>query len=377
MTASLRRSFPESALAAALFLVCFVAVHHWFWGRLQIVDWPGYRDDARAILDHGLVPYRDFPVEYPPLALPVFLLPAAFSNYASAFADLMAACGVAVMVVVAAIDKRAAFYAALAPVLVGSLVLSRFDLWPVLLVAIALLALVEGDDAVGWAFLGAGVGAKLWPLVIVPLALHWSLRRGHRRAPFAGLAVAAAVFVPFAVVAPHGLWASVHGQGDRPLQIESLGASLLTVFSHPRVVTTHGSQNVAGHGLLAAAFAFAQLVAVVACWVAYARGPATRDRLLTYSAAAVCAFVAFGKVLSPQYLLWLIPLVPLVGGARRLPALVALTAACALTQVWFPLRYFAYADSFHLAGVVLARDLVLVALYAVLVWPAATRPRRE
>ncbi len=374
MTASLRRSFPESALAAALFVACFVAVHHWFWGELQIVDWPGYRDDARAILDHGLVPYRDFPVEYPPLALPVFLLPAAFSNYASAFADLMAACGVALTVVVAAIDKRAAFYAALAPVLVGSLILSRFDLWPVLLVVIALLALVEGDDAVGWAFLGAGVAAKLWPLVIVPIALYWSLRRGHRRAPFAGLAVAAAVFVPFAVIAPHGLWASVHGQADRPLQIESLGASLLTVFSHPRVVTTHGSQNVAGHGLLAAAFALVQLLAIAACWVAFARGPATRERLLTYTAAAVCAFVAFGKVLSPQYLLWLIPLVPLVGGARRLPALVVLTAACALTQVWFPLRYFAYADSLHLAGVVLARDLVLVALYAVLLWPV-TAPR--
>jgi uncharacterized membrane protein len=378
VTASLRRSFPESALAAALFLVCFVAVHHWFWGELQIVDWPGYRDDAQAILDHGLVPYRDFPVEYPPLSLPVFLLPAAFANYASAFAALIAACGVAMTVAVAAIDKRAAFYAALAPVLVGSLVLSRFDLWPVLLVVVALFALVEGDDAVGWGFLGAAVAAKLWPLVIVPIALVWSLRRGHRRAPFVGLAIAAAAFLPFAVVAPHGLWASVHGQADRPLQIESLGASLLTVFSHPHVITTHGSQNLAGHGLFAAVFALAQVLALAVSWLVFARGPATPNRLLTSSAAAVCAFVAFGKVLSPQYLLWLIPLVPLAGGARRLPALLVLTTACVLTQIWFPLRYFDYADSFDLAGVVLARNLTLVALYVVLVWPQGpltrTRP---
>jgi hypothetical protein len=74
-------------------------------------------------------------------------------------------------------------------------------------------------------------------------------------------------------------------------------------------------------------------------------------------------------VLSPQYLLWLIPLVPLVRGRRGLVATALLTAALVLTQVWFPQRYFAYALDFRLAGVVLARDFVLVALLAVLAWP--------
>jgi hypothetical protein len=378
VTSSLRRSLPESAVAAALFVACFVAVHYWFWGQLQIVDWPGYRDYGRAIVDHGLVPYRDFSVEYPPGSILVFVIPTAFANYAGAFAILMAICGVAMTVVVAAIDKRAAFYAALAPILVGSLVLSRFDLWPDVLVVLALLGLLVGSDAVGWAFLGAAVGVKLWPIVLVPIALLWSFRHGRRRAPLWGLGVALAIFAPFALLGPHGLWASVHGQADRPLQIESLGASFLTVFAHPVVISSHGSQNLEGHGFYAGVFALVQLCAIVVCWIEFARGPATRNRFLTCSAAAVCAFVAFGKVLSPQYLLWLIPLVPLVAGARRLPALVLLTVACVLTQIWFPLRYFAYADSFHLAGVVLARDLVLVALFFVLAWPtdSATPPAK-
>ena len=46
-----------------------------------------------------------------------------------------------------------------------------------------------------------------------------------------------------------------------------------------------------------------------------------------------------------------------------------LTVALVLTQVWFPQRYFDYALEFRNAGVVLTRDLVLVALLAVLAWP--------
>jgi hypothetical protein len=75
--------------------------------------------------------------------------------------------------------------------------------------------------------------------------------------------------------------------------------------------------------------------------------------------------------------LWLIPLVPLVRGRRGLVAVVVLTAACVLTQVWFPQRYFAYADDFDLAWVVLLRDLVLVALLAVLVTPRPARALRH
>ncbi len=59
---------------------------------------------------------------------------------------------------------------------------------------------------------------------------------------------------------------------------------------------------------------------IVALWLAFLRGPVDQDRLVRYSAACVCAFVAFGKVLSPQFLLWLVPFVPLVRGRRGLAA---------------------------------------------------------
>jgi hypothetical protein len=372
-----RSSAPDAlfvaAAATALFLVCWGLVHRWFWAHDQIVDWPVYKQYGDAIVHAGRVPYRDFRVEYPPGALPAFVVPSLAGDYAAAFAWLMAGCGVALVAVVTFIRRRAAFYVAVSPVLVGALILSRFDLWAALLAAAALGALAADRHRIGWALLGLAVSAKVWPAVIVPLALVWSVRRGRPRAAAAGVIAFAAVVGPFAVIAPHSLAASMWGQANRPLQIESLGAALLTTFGHPRVSTSHGSQNLVGHHAVGAASVAVQAAAVIAIWVAFARGPATRERLLRYAAAGVCAFVALGKVLSPQFLIWLVPLVPLVGGRRGALATAALTVALVLTQVWFPLHYWAYVDGFDRAGVVLARDLVLVGLLAVLLWPLAER----
>ncbi|HEY6960717.1 MAG TPA: glycosyltransferase 87 family protein [Gaiellaceae bacterium] len=315
------------------------------------------------------MPYRDFRVEYPPGALPVFVAAAPFADYATAFAWLMCMCGVALVATLAFVRHEAAWFAALSPVLAGSLILSRFDLWPALLAVLALALLLAERHRLGWALLGAAVAAKLWPLVLVPLALVWSVRRGRGWSALAGLVVVAVAFVPFVLVSPGGMWQSLEGQASRPLQVESLGAALFTTFGHPRIVTTHGSQNVAGHGAVAALMSLAQAAALVAVWLAFARGEATSERFVRYAAAAVCAFVAFGKVLSPQYVLWLIPLVPLVRGARGVAAAALLAAACVLTQVWFPLRYWQYVNGFQLAWVVLLRDLVFVALLAVLALP--------
>jgi hypothetical protein len=93
------------------------------------------------------------------------------------------------------------------------------------------------------------------------------------------------------------------------------------------------------------------------------------------SAAAVCAFVAFGKVLSPQFLIWLVPLVVLVRGRRGLAAGVTMVLALVLTQLWFPFRYWPLALHFAAfpSWLVLVRDLTLILLFAVLLLPR--RPR--
>ena len=85
------------------------------------------------------------------------------------------------------------------------------------------------------------------------------------------------------------------------------------------------------------------------------------------AAAVVAGFLAFTKVLSPQYVVWLIPLAPFGGIA----AMLLLLAALALAQSW----YFHYHDLWAVgpqAWTLLSRNLVLAALYAFLLWKTST-----
>jgi hypothetical protein len=95
--------------------------------------------------------------------------------------------------------------------------------------------------------------------------------------------------------------------------------------------------------------------------------------MLLLSVSAVTVFVAFGKVLSPQFLLWLVFLVPMVGGRRGRLAGAALTTACVLTAVWFPAAYWDLVKQFDpaMSFLVLARGLALAALAVVLLLPAS------
>jgi hypothetical protein len=100
-------------------------------------------------------------------------------------------------------------------------------------------------------------------------------------------------------------------------------------------------------------------------YVAYAAAEDTPQRLVTAGVAAVTAYVIFGRVLSPQYLVWLFPLVPLLAGPTGVAATGLLFAACALTMTWFPGRFFHLMAVSQVSWFVLARNILLVALFVV------------
>ena len=170
---------------------------------------------------------------------------------------------------------------------------------------------------------------------------------------------------------------SVWRQLGRPLQIESLASSVLLALHNAAGMPLEwasgsGSQNLTGTvaGVASGITTVVGLAALVLVWVRYARGDTeSAARFARYAAAAAVAFVAFGKVLSPQFLVWLLAIVVIVPGRRGTVASVLLVLACVLTRLWFPRTYWELVKSFDPTSswLVLARDLVLVALFAVLV----------
>jgi glycosyl transferase family 87 len=390
---------PVAALVAALAIGLFAAswgvLHHGLFARHPVKDTPVYQSYGEKIV-RGEVPYRDFRLEYPPAALPAFVIPAvgtpAQETYERRFEWMMLACGGALVALMAFALARlgagpgrlavALGFAGLAPLALGSVILTRFDLWPAALTIGALAALLSGRVRLGSGVLGLGFAAKLYPILLLPLALAYVWRRqGRREAALCGAtfaAVALVLFGPFAAIAPGGLWHSVFEQGTRPLQLESLGSALLIAAHHVfglgiTMSSSHGSQNLAGSlpNAVAVVQSVIQAVAVVSIWIWFGRGEPDRERLVRASALVVAAFIALGKVLSPQFLIWLIPLVPLVRGRRGVAASALLGLAFVLTQTWFPYRYWLFALHFDRAAswTVLVRDIVLVAIVAVLAWP--------
>ena len=389
-----------AAAAACAFLGSWVVLGHlWYHSTGQIVDTPTYEQYGDAIAA-GQVPYRDFQLEYPPGALLPFVAPELtarkgdLGSYGHAFERWMAGAGVlltlfaaAALATLRAPPLRATLALALiavSPLLLGTVVLTRFDLWPAALTAAVLAALFAGRNELGALGLGAAIATKLYPIVLVPLGIAWVWRAHGRRRALAWTtlvaATCAAVFVPFAAVAPGGLGHSFGVQLHRPLQIESLGAATLIALHHVAGIgitlrSDHGSQNIEGSGADAVAIATTVLAlfALCAVWFLFARGPAEPERLAAAAAASVATFMAFGKVFSPQFMIWLVPLVPLVR-SRLAPVLLA--AALVLTQRWFPAHYWAlttYAP--RESWTLLARDLVVVALAGVLLAGLVTRER--
>jgi hypothetical protein len=374
-------------LVAPLYLVAAAVPEGGLFRGREYRDVGLYGEYARALLD-GRIPYRDVFVEYPPGALLVFTPPALLPEeaYRHAFKVLMALLGLAAIVVAALILARLGatsrrLYAALtglalAPLAIGPVSLNTYDIWPALLVAGAVCALIYERPVLGFALLGLAFTAKVYPAALLPLFCVAVGRERVVRSLGAFAAVVVVVVGPFAVLGWDGLWRSVEAQAGRALQIESLGGSLLLSLERVGVYeaevvrgsTLALSRDLAGSlpDAIAVVTGVAQVGAVLVVALLYARLGGDRERLVAATAATVAAFLAFARFLSPQYLVWLVPLVPLVAPPFGILASALLAAALVLAQLWF----FHYREVFALEGIVwlvAARDLILLALAGVLV----------
>jgi len=362
------------AAAGALQLIAWVLVYQVLvankWGY---VPWLGsdtayYADRGLRVID-GQWPYSQFPYEYPPLSLLLFLGPplrgtlAAFHAW---FGAQMIAIDVATAVVTTVAATRiwpgiarplaAAAALAVAVIAAGAVAVDRFDGVVALVVAGVVLCLAAGRPVAGGVAAGLGFSLKLTPIVLLPLVL---MRAGSRRvgawAAAAALAAAVVPWVPFVVHDAAGVRDNFLGmQVARGLHIESVAASPYLVAQILRRGTVHivlpfASLTIDGPGIgvvaaLSPITTLALLAVVYA--VAWRRRRALSAHLEALPCAALAAMLAAlcgNKVLSPQHLLWILPLVALcLAGRAAVPKAAGGLLLCALvlTQVEYPGMYW-------------------------------------
>ena len=318
----------------------------------SVIVGPVFQPEAEAVLD-GALPYRERGFEYPPLALPLLLAPALLAedptSYREAFSWEMIAFDLAIVALLAfglragtaRVTSSLLVYSAgvfalsgfLLPdsVLDASLPLARFDLVPAALVLAAVLARQAGRSATWSALLAAGGAVKGYPLLLYPVLL-----RGEQR--LARVAIAAALPLIVAAVgvlaAGDRFGSAISYQAGRDLQIESVAATpllLAHLFGTPAGVEVGGgSYNLdAPGGEAARAISIALLVLsyLLVVWVAW-RSDASP---LPAAAAVLAVAVIFAPVLSPQFLVWLLPVSAAAFGLRVHN--LALLAAVVATQV--------------------------------------------
>jgi hypothetical protein len=386
----------RAAAAALALLVAGWALTLWIapWSDQTVSDLFVYRSFADPMLDGGL-PYRDFAFEYPPLAAPLIALPGLFGtgeeSFRWAFAIWTLAGGAAIVLLCGAlaratggVPRRAMLAAALMPLLCGALVRTHFDVFPVAILLGGLLLLCRERPRAGLAVLGLGAMTKLFPVVAVPVALAWLVARGRRREAWQGALACAATIAVVALAAvaasPDGAADAVRYQLDRPTQIESspalvvLGLDALGLGDAVSV-SSHRSDGLLhdAAGAVSALFAgaFVGLVALLA-----ARSGRTPRELVIASLAGTIAFALFGKVLSPQFVIWALPLGALAFAWGRYALAAAIAAAAILTQVEFPAHYFDVVarEPLALALVALRNAALLTALVLAV---RELQPRRQ
>lgn len=379
------------------------AVARWLvFDPAQLGDTRTYGHVARMI-DAGAIPYRDFDSEYPPLANGLFWLVGRIpgEHYALAFSLTMAVCLVATALAALSLARRlglgrirtvvAVGVIACVPLVLGTVVQTRYDLAVSATVGWMLVAALHERFRWAWLLLAAAIALKLVPVLLVPTLLLWHLHRRGRTPALRGLATCAApsvaTFVPFIAIAPRHVWRLFSYHLDRPAEVESLGASITHVTGGDFIrVLSYGSENVTGtvsRGLaLASTLLLICVIAAIAGWTwrGLRRSPNDPTPVVVAAvAASLAAAVVLGKVVSAQYLVWLVPSVVLIPGLAGTIAVAVTFAAMGLTQYLYPYLFDPFVERGidRSAWILLARNL-LVALLVALVWPRVrTHPPRR
>jgi hypothetical protein len=313
-----------------------------------------YHRYATMMLE-GKVPYRDYRVEYPPLALPLFLAAALVSHevtgFKIAFAVEMLVFNAATVWLVAAWVERTQDRGRVRMRLVGytvsyllfsRLMVSRYDAAPMLVAFAASTWWFSGHRRRGGIAAALGTLMKVYPGVIALVAIARDLT-GPGRSRSRGLIAFVATLLMgslawFAIGGRHGVAESLGYQLDRGFEYGSLysGAQMLAaraMGAEIAVVRDHAAWSSLtpwSPRLLPLVLPIQAATILTVCGHFVRRGMQDGVR---YSGAAILAFIITGKVFSPQYLIWLLPFIAVLEGPIARRGTWLFTAGCAAALI--------------------------------------------
>jgi hypothetical protein len=327
---------------------------------------------------YTLPPFHALPLEYPPFSLVLYSLAlfAPLPYYTIAFAILMALTTLSIYWLLLRHGPRGAAIAFAIYMVIGAwaFALGRFDLAPAGLTLLCVIAAERKRWTLAYSTLAFAFLLKIYPILFLPaLFIAEQAERQDARSFYAPKQPLTLASFPaelrqmlrdirrwrwkhsiifFAILlAVTGFFALLNFQGavlsqldyfaNRPVQIESTGSPILFLAAHfgypVKLVFSFGSSNVVsglGRGVefsLDALLVLGYLYALFAQW---------RGKLNVTQAfiAILLVFIVTGKVFSPQYLMWLIPLLVYSGAYNRFWLIIWVPISL-LTMYIFPYLY--------------------------------------
>jgi hypothetical protein len=318
--------------------------------------------------------FHTLPLEYPPLSLLIFSLPllAPSADYPIVFALCMALTAFFIYWLLLREAPRRAGTVFAVCLLVGCLAtaFARFDLVPAALTLLCLILAERRHWTLAYVSLALGVLIKLYPIVLFPLVflaeqrqeagmflpdvsftlktLPTVLQRSFRNMRharwkntllFIGLVLGVTAF--FGIFISKGAFSWLSYVDSRPFQVESTGSALLWLASFLGVPVawnnTFGSFNAISPlaGVITQGFIGLFCVGYIYILIQQRKG---HMNLAQASLAALLVLVATSKIFSPQYLLWLIPLLAYTAAENR-RVLLYWGGISVLTTLIFPIYY--------------------------------------
>ncbi len=333
----------QLAALAIVSLVGYELYTDWHDDSLEI-----YYVYSTRFLD-GEMPYRDFKMEYPPLALIAFSLPhlmalgkeLSLAQYKNFYLFEHVLFSLAASIIVLTLFKNLQTrnrrivepiaVLTIAMVICAPIIPWRYDLFPALLTILSLYLIINKKPVASGISIGIAVAAKLYPAVLIPIFMIYALVKNDLRSLkrfVIGGGISVITLIPFIILAPNSFTSFLTYHQERGLEIESVMSGLILLGKMAGILPAkivynytafHLSSPYADIILRWLPYIAITLFAIIyaSCYIQFkkafkAKNEIPTDSLLAYSILALLIFMGTNKVFSPQYIIWILPFFPLM-----------------------------------------------------------------